>query len=137
MPENFEFGGEIVWRPTPDYIAPAHLHAFMQRHGLASYEELMARSTADAAWFTDAVFNYLDIRFSRPYTQVLDLSRGLAWPRWCVGAGLNIVSNCLDKYQSDPALAARPAVIWEAEEGQTRSLSYADLYRQVNQCANL
>ena len=137
MPDNFEFGGDIVWRPTPDYVAPAHLRAFMQQHGLASYDDLMARSTSDVAWFTDAVFKYLDIRFSQPYTQVLDLSRGAAWPQWCVGARLNIVSNCLDKYQSDPALAARTAVIWEAEEGQTRSLTYADLYRQGNQCANL
>src|SRR5260221_11517687 len=68
---------------------------------------------------------------------MLDLGRGSAWPRWCVGAELNIGTNCLDKYVADPALAARPAVLWESEEGPAGSLSYAELYRQTNQCANL
>jgi acetyl-CoA synthetase len=137
MPDEFVFGGEFVWHPTPEYVEPSHLRRFMRANDLASYDELMARSTTDIAWFTDAVLKYLDIRFARPYTQVIDLSRGSAWPRWCVGAELNIVTNCLDKYVADPALAARPAVLWEAEEGPAGSLSYAELYRQTNQCANL
>src|SRR5712691_3628110 len=137
MPDEFVFGGEFVWHPTPEYVEPSHLRRFMRANGLASYDELMARSITDIAWFTDAVLKYLDIRFARPYTQVLDLSRGSAWPRWCVGAELNIVTNCLDKYAADPALAARLAVLWEAEEGPAGGLSYAELYRQTNQCANL
>jgi acetyl-CoA synthetase len=137
MSEEFAFGGEFVWRPTPEYVEAAQVRRFMRTHGLASYDALMARSTSDIAWFTEAVLNFLDIRFAQPYTQVVDLSRGPAWPRWCVGATLNIVTNCLDKYQADPALAARPAILWEAEEGSTGSVSYAELYRQTNQCANL
>jgi acetyl-CoA synthetase len=137
MPDDFDFGGEFVWQPTPEYVEPSHLRRFMRVNGLASFGELMARSTSDIAWFTDALLKYLDIRFSRPYTQVVDLSRGPAWPRWCVGGELNITTNCLDKYQADPALAARPAIVWEAEEGQTGSISYAALHQQVNQCANL
>ena len=137
MPEDFAFGGEFVWQPTPEYVEPSHVRHFMRQNGLASYEDLMSRSTSDIAWFTAAVLKYLDIRFSRPYTQLVDLSRGFAWPRWCVGGELNIVANCLDKYQADPAVAARPAILWEAEEGQSGSLSYSDLYRQTNQCANL
>lgn len=137
MPEDFAFGGEFVWQPTPEYVEPSHVRRFMRQNDLASYEDLMSRSTSDIAWFTAAVLKYLDIRFSRPYTQVVDLSRGFAWPRWCVGGELNIVTNCLDKYQADPAVAARPAILWEAEEGQSGSLSYSDLYRQTNQCANL
>ena len=103
MPENFDFGGEFVWQPTPEYVAAARVRQFMQANGLASYDELMARSTSDIAWFTNSVLHFLDIRFARPYTQVVDLSRGLAWPRWCIGAELNIVTNCLDKYQDDPS----------------------------------
>jgi acetyl-CoA synthetase len=137
MPEGFDFGGEFVWQPTPEYVEPSHLRRFMRANGLAGFDELMARSTSDIAWFTDAVLKYLDIRFSRPYTQVVDLSRGPAWPRWCVGAELNITTNCLDKYLAEPALASRPAILWEAENGPAGSLSYAELYRQTNQCANL
>jgi acetyl-CoA synthetase len=137
MPDDFDFGGEFVWLPTPEYVEPSHLRRFMRANGLASYADLMTRSTTDIAWFTDAVLKYLDIRFTKPYSQVVDLSRGSAWPRWCVGGELNIVTNCLDKYQSDPALAARPAILWESEEGQTGSLTYSELYRQTSQCANL
>src|SRR5579859_1419398 len=137
MPDDLAFGGEFVWHPTPEYVEAAHVRRFMRAHDLPSYDALMARSTSDIAWFTESVLKYLDIRFARPYTQVVDLSRGPAWPRWCVGARLNIVTNCLDKYQDDPALAARPAILWEAEDGATGSVSYAELYRQTNQCANL
>src|SRR5438045_8823768 len=106
MPEQFAFGGEFVWQPPPETIEAAQVSRFMHAHDLPNYDALMARSTNDIAWFTEAVLNYLDIRFARPYSQVLDLNRGPAWPRWCVGAELNIVTNCLDKYQADPALAA-------------------------------
>jgi acetyl-CoA synthetase len=137
MPDEFAFGGEFVWHPTPEIVAAAQVSRFMRQHGLANYDALMARSTGDIAWFTDAILKFLDIRFARPYRQVVDLSRGPAWPRWCVDGQLNITTNCLDKYQDDPALAARPALLWEAEDGQAGSLSYAELYRQTNQCANL
>jgi len=50
-----EFGGEIVWPPTPELIAQSHLTLFMDRHGIGSLDELMRRSTADVAWFWDAV----------------------------------------------------------------------------------
>src|SRR5574341_894270 len=136
MPETLTFGGDIVWRPTPDYVNRSHLKGFMDRHGLASFDDLLRRSTSDVAWFTDAILKYLDIQFQQPYREVVDLSRGIAWPRWCVGGKLNIVTNCVDKYYRDPRLARRPAVIWEGEEGQTRTLTYADLYVEVNHCAN-
>lgn len=130
------FGGEIVWRPTPDTIARSHLTRFMHAHGIGSYDELMARSTADVAWFTDAVLKYLDVRFRVPYTQVLDLSDGIEWPCWCVGGRLNIIDNCVDKWADDPATRGRPALIWEGEEGATRTLTYGDLAAEVNRCAN-
>jgi len=137
MSEPFTFGGEIVWRPTPDYVNRSHLKQFMNRHRLASFDALMQRSTSDVAWFTDALLKYLDIQFQQPYRQVVDLSRGIAWPRWCVDGKLNIVYNCVDKYQKDSKLARRPAVIWEGEEGQTQTLSYSDLYLEVNRCASM
>jgi acetyl-CoA synthetase len=135
MSDQFDFGGEIVWRPSQEYIDQAHLTLFMQRHDIKSFDELMRRSTQDVAWFTDAVLKYLDIRFYQPYSQVLDLTNGIAWPKWCVGGKMNIVQNCLDKYIGTPK-ENQTALIWEGEEGQTRSISYGELYRQVNQAAN-
>ncbi|MCB9444459.1 MAG: AMP-binding protein [Ardenticatenaceae bacterium] len=108
----------------------------MDQHGIGSFDELMDRSTADVAWFTDAVFKFLDIQFQKPYSQVVDLSHGIQWPEWCVGGQLNIVTNCVDKWAENEATAGETAVLYESEEGDTRSLTYAELHRQVNQCAN-
>ena len=126
----------IVWTPTPEYIERSNLKAFMDHHGLGSVDELAARSANDVAWFTQAVLEYLDIQFHHPYTQVVNLDQGIQFPTWCVGGGLNIVSNCLDKWLSDPESAARPAIVSELEEGTVEALTYSELAAEVNRCAN-
>jgi len=132
---QFPFGQAIVWRPNEEYLGRSRLKRFMARHGLSTVEELMERSTTDLDWFWEATFEDLGIEFYEPYTQVVDLSRGIQWPTWCVDAKLNIVHNCLDKWIGSPA-ETRVAVRWEGEEGATRLLTYRDLYRQVNQTAS-
>ena len=135
MAKAFDFGGEIVWRPTSDYIENANLTKFMRRHGLGSFDELMQRSTEDIAWFTEAVLEFLDIQFYEPYSQVVDLSEGIPWAKWCVDGKMNIVHNCVDKYIGTPTENAA-AFIWEGEEGATKTVTYGELYRQVNRAAN-
>ncbi len=135
MSEQFEFGGEIVWRPTPDYIEQANLTRFMRQHGIDGFDELMRRSTEDVAWFSEAVLQFLDIQFYEPYSRVVDFSQGIPWPKWCLDGKMNIVHNCLDKYIGTPT-EARTAFIWEGEEGATRSVTYGELHRQVNRAAN-
>ncbi len=135
MSDLFEFGGEIVWRPTQEIIDEANLTHFMKRNHIRDYDELMQRSTTDVAWFTGVLLEYLEIQFYHPYEQVVDLSGGIAWPKWCVGGSLNIVHNCLDKYIGTP-VENQTAFIWEGEAGKTRSLTYGELYREVNQTAN-
>ncbi len=135
LPSTFPFDQPIVWEPNPQWIADSNLQAFMDRHGIASYEELLRRSTADLDWFWRAVLDDLDIQFYTPYTQVVDLSRGIQFPRWCVGGKLNIVHNCLDKWQGTER-EAQVALRYEGEEGQVRTLTYGELYREVCRCAN-
>lgn len=135
MTEQFTFGGEIVWRPTAEYSERAHLTAFMREHGIQDFKELMSRSTSDVAWFTDRLLKYLDIQFYEPYSQAVDLSEGIQFPKWCVDGKLNIVHNCVDKYQR-LAISDQPSLIWEGEEGSTKSLTYKELFQEVNRCAN-
>ena len=84
---EFSFGGEIVWTPSPEYSDGSHVKRFMDSHGIGDWDELHRRSVEDVAWFTDAMLTYLGIEFATPYSQVVDLSRGNAWPRlvrrWC------------------------------------------------------
>ena len=107
----------------------------MDRHGVATYDQLLRRSVDDPDWFWPAVLNEIGVEFYEPYSQIVDLSRGPAWPRWCVGGRLNIVQSCLDKWQRTDT-AARAAIRWEGEEGTTRVLSYRELWELTNQCAN-
>ena len=135
MSPDFEFGGSIAWRPKSDDIERSRLRTFMRRHGLADYPALLARSTRELDWFWNAVIADLDIQFYEPYERVIDASAGLPWTRWCVGGRMNIVHNCLDKWIGTPT-EHQAALHWEGEEGVSRTMSYGELWREVNRAAN-
>jgi acetyl-CoA synthetase len=126
---------DILWEPSADYLAQSRVLRFMRRHNIATYEEFYRRSIDDIAWFWDAVArDELELEWFQPYDQVLDLSDGPAWPHWFVGGKLNYVVNAVDRHaQRDTA--SRTAVLWEGEEGATRSLTYAELLREVSRFA--
>ena len=134
-PDAFPFGQPVVWEPNPEWIAASNLRRFMDRNGIGSYGELMRRSTGDVVWFWDAVLKDLDVQFYTPYERVLDLSDGFAFPKWCVGGGLNIIHNLLDKWRVGEA-EGRVALRWEGEEGSVRLYTYRALDQEVSRCAN-
>jgi acetyl-CoA synthetase len=133
--ERFNFGGEIVWRPTERYVTESRLKRFMVRYGIATLDELHRKSITDLEWFWQAVLQELAIEFYQPYERIVDMSQGIAWAHWCVGAKMNIVHNCLDKWMGTPT-AHRTAIRWEGEEGVTRQLNYSELFCEVNRLAN-
>jgi len=136
MTEQFTFGGEIVWRPSPRHIEDANLTTFMRAYGIKDFDTLMQRSTGDVAWFTDAVLKTLGIQFYEPYSKVMDLSEGIQFPKWCVGGKMNIVHNCVDKWAENEMEKGKTAILFEGEEGVTQTLSYEVLYGEVNKAAN-
>jgi len=131
---DFKFGGEFVWRPTPELIAQSNLHQFIEKHGLGSYDKLMQRSTTDIAWFWDTVLRDLEVQFYKPYSRVVDLTEGKPWARWCVDGEMNIVHNMLDKY-AGTSVDERTAIKSEIEDGTTRALTYKELREEVNTMA--
>ena len=135
MTEQFTFGGDIVWRPTAQHIEHANLTAFMRKHEIKDFDQLMQRSTSDVEWFTDAVLKFLDIQFYEPYIKAVDLTDGIQFPKWCVDGKMNTVHNCVDKWQNAETRMQK-AVVWEGEEGSTKTLNYEELYKEVNKAAN-
>lgn len=99
----------------------------MVEHGLDDFDALVSRSIADPEWFWDAVVRFLGIRFTVPYDKVLDSSDGVEWTKWFVGGRLNLAVTCLDRHADDPDRRDQPAIVWEGEEGVTRTLTYAEL----------
>ena len=127
----------ILWTPTPEDISRSNLTAFMDANGIATFDELMSRSTQDVAWFTDALLKFLGIRFSTPYERVVDVDPD-DWrrPVWCPGGRMNITVSCVDRWLETEETARRLALIAEMENGEVRELTYAELAVEVARCAN-
>ena len=124
----------IVWTPSDEYVERANVTRFMRANGIGSYHELVKRSQVEVEWFWDAVVRDLGIEFYRPYDRVLDESRGKPWARWFIGGSINLAHNCVDRWaETDPH---RPAVIWEAEGADVRTVSYSELQAISNRLAH-
>jgi acetyl-CoA synthetase len=74
------------------------------------------------------------LHWHKRWDQVLDWSNP-PFAKWFVGGELNVAYNCLDRHL-EAGLGDKVAIHWEGEPGDTRTLTYADLHRSVNQAAN-
>lgn len=122
---------DYTWTPSNDYIENANVTRLGRNHGLASIAELREKSVADIGWYWDAVVKDLGLTFHTPYTDVVDLSRGIERPDWFVGGELNIVDACLGRWRDDESAQNRLAVVHESEGGEVRTLTYGELGDQV------
>jgi acetyl-CoA synthetase len=125
---------DVLWRPNTEYVERANVTRFMRAHGIGTYDELIARSVGDTAWFWDAVVRDLGIEFSTPYDQVLDLSRGPEWATWFAGGTINLAQVCVDRWAERSPDAV--AVIWEGDDGEVRSVTYLELRALTDRLAN-
>jgi acetyl-CoA synthetase len=91
-----------------------------------------AQASADRLAFWEEQARRLD--WSTGWKQVLDWSNP-PFAKWFVGGELNIAYNCLDRHVA-AGRGDRVAFHWEGEPGDTRTITYADLHRQVCQAAN-
>jgi acetyl-CoA synthetase len=100
----------------------------------AATEGLAAAASADRLKFWADQSQQL-LHWHRPFTEVLDWS-GAPFARWFADGELNVAYNCLDRH----VLAGngdRVALHWEGEPGDTRTVTYAELTRDVKRAANL
>jgi len=139
LPTRFEqylmVRDRFVWQPTPALLQKTTMTAFLRAQGLADFNALLERADREPQWLWDAVLKFFDIRFETPYTQVLDISHGIEWPRWCVGGETNLATNCLDRHRNT-ATWSRTAIIWEGESGDERGWTYAQLEAETARLAN-
>ena len=103
-----------------------------RRTAIAGDPGVYARAAADPEAFWASFAGELE--WSSPWSRVLEWTPPYA--KWFVGGKLNASVNCLDRHVRGPR-RNKAAFIWEGEPGDRRTLTYWDLYRQVNAFANV
>ena len=101
------------------------------------YDDLAAmhqHSVADPERFWPKVIEDLKIDFDQPFTQVLDQSFGKEFPRWFLGGRLNLATLCSHRHADGPK-RDNLAVIYEGDNGQRRTLTFAELDADVRRLA--
>ncbi len=77
--------------------------------------------------------------FARELTWFRKWDRVLEWDapyaKWFVGGRTNLSYNCLDRHVNGPR-RNKAAILWEGEPGDERTLTYAQLHREVCRFAN-
>ncbi|MDN5807250.1 MAG: acetate--CoA ligase [Brevibacterium sp.] len=74
------------------------------------------------------------ITWDEPFSEVLDWSDA-PFAKWYVGGRLNAAYNCVDRHV-EAGLGERVAYYFEGENGDTRTITYSDLLREVSKAAN-
>ena len=88
---------------------------------VTDHESFWAKQAESLFWF-------------RKWDKVLEWKKPFA--KWFVGGKLNASSQCVDVHVQTWR-KNKVAIHWEDENGTTVSLSYAQLYREINRCASV
>ncbi len=124
-----------MWTPPPERIQNANMTHFMkevnEKYGkhFTSYAELYTWSIDNIPDFWATMWDYAEIRASRPYDLVIDDLTKMPGAHWFPGARLNFAENLL-RYRDDHL-----ALIFKGEAQETTRMTYRQLYGKVAQLA--
>ena len=126
----------LLWEPSEELKQQANITRYMQwlkkEKGLSfqSPEELWAWSVTSLEDFWASLWDYFQIKASRPYTTVLEESK-MPGARWFVGAELNYAEQVFRH-----ATSKHPALLFQSERHPLTAVSWQELQRQVGLVAN-
>ena len=110
-----------VFPPPGDFAAQANAQPGVHEEAAADYQGFWRKQAVDRiTWFTEP-------------SEVLDASNPPFF-RWFQDGELNLSYNCLDRHLGEHG--DQVAYHWIGEPGDTRTLTYSDLSREVNKFAN-
>jgi acetyl-CoA synthetase len=115
-----------VFEPAADFSKQAHVATRKQwdqliKRGEKDPEAFWAEVAAELEWFS-------------PWKKVLEWKPPFA--KWFVGATTNLSHNCLDRHLTT-SRRNKAALIWEGEPGDSVTLTYQQLHREVCKFANV
>ncbi|HEX8026618.1 MAG TPA: acetate--CoA ligase [Candidatus Limnocylindrales bacterium] len=73
------------------------------------------------------------LSWHKPFEQTLEWD--LPFAKWFIGGELNVAYNCVDRHV-EAGLGDKVAYHWIGEPGDTRTITYGDLHREVQKAAN-
>jgi acetoacetyl-CoA synthetase len=126
---------EPLWRPSQARIKKANLTRFIESLNgtrgmkIRSYPELYQWSVEDIPGFWESMWEFAEIKASRPYKGVVADLGTFPGTKWFPGAELNFAENLL-RYRDE-----RPAFIFRGENQKTARVTYAELYTTVARLA--
>lgn len=116
-----------LFHPTAEFAQQAQIKS------LQDYEQLYERAKANPEAFW-AELAEQELHWFQKWDKVLDWQPPFA--KWFVNGKINISYNCLDRHLTTWR-RNKAALIWEGEPGDSRTLTYAQLHREVCQFANV
>jgi acetyl-CoA synthetase len=125
----------FAWTPSAADLATANVARLARALGCTRYDELHALSIEEPDRFWHAVLDDLEIPLARDWDAVLDDSRGIEWTTWFEGARLNVAEACVHRWAHE--LPDQEAAVWAPEQGERRSLTWAELSLEVSRLAEV
>jgi acetyl-CoA synthetase len=110
-----------VFPPPAEFAAQAKIGSFEQ------YQRLWDEAARDPAAFWAAQAR-TELHWFRPFDAPLVWNEPFA--QWFVGGATNASYNCLDRHVA-AGRGDRVALLWEGEPGESRTITYAELHREV------
>jgi acetoacetyl-CoA synthetase len=126
---------KMLWKPSEARIKNSHMYRFMnfvnKKYGkkFTEYAPLYEWSVENIPDFWAAMWEFAEIKASKPYDKVVDNPNKMPGTKWFSGARLNFAENLL-RYRDD-----RAALIFQGEDRATRKVTYAELYDEVARLA--
>jgi acetoacetyl-CoA synthetase len=127
--------GKLLWTPSEERIRNSNMFRFMTfvngRHqrNFTDYDGFYAWSVTNLTEFWADVWDFVGIKASRRYDEVIDDDRKMPGAKWFSGARLNFAENLL-RFRDDSV-----ALIFKGEDHPTRTMTYAELYDEVAKIA--
>ena len=127
--------GTLLWEPPDELMQTANIKRFMQwlqnKRGLVftNYNQLWEWSVSDIEDFWSAIWEFSEIKASKPYTKVLS-ARKMPGARWFLDAELNFAEHVFRNRSAD-----RPALIFQSEIQPMMAVSWDELYSKVSSVA--
>jgi acetate--CoA ligase len=122
---------ERIFPPSPTMVANANITAYMKSKGFDNYEGFYQWSLTHRDEYWEDMAH--ELHWFKPWEQTFTWTTKPFF-QWFVGGKFNIVYNCLDRHMETP-IRHKVAFHWEADNGETRSITYEELYRETNRFA--